>query len=70
MAYSLERSEVGETVRVFRDGERIGHFWPDPKSDGFAAFNVSSSKPIARPKSERGCVLKITGGEWDGAGEL
>jgi hypothetical protein len=70
MAYSLERSEVSGTVRVFRDGERIGHFWPDSLSNGFSAFSVNSSKPIARPKSERGCVLKITGGEWDGAGEL
>lgn len=70
MSYSLERHELSGKVSVFRDGEPIGHFWPDPLSNGFAAFRTTGSKPIARPKSERGCVLKITGGGWDGAGEL
>jgi len=68
--YSLKRNELSGTVHVFRDGERIGHLWPDPKSEGFAAFRVDSSKPIARPKTERTCVLKITKGEWDGGDQL
>ncbi len=68
--YSLDRSEIGGTVLIFRNGERIGHFWPDTRSNGFAAFVATSSKPIARPKTERTCVLKITRGEWDGADQL
>lgn len=70
MVYSLERSEVSGAVYVFRDGERIGHFWPDPRSDGFAAFVANRPTPIARPKTERTCVRKITGGEWDGGDQL
>lgn len=64
--YSLERHHLSGSVYVFRDGVRIGHFWPDPLSNGFAAFTPNRSKPIARPKSERVCILKITDGQWDG----
>lgn len=70
MAYSLERYPASGTVRVFRDGDQIGHFWPDARSNGFAAFRATSPKPIARPQTERTCVVKITGGEWDGAAQL
>lgn len=69
MPYSLERHELSGRVHVLRDGERIGHFWPDPKSDGLAAFVVGRSSAIAHPKTERTCIRKITGGEWDGTGE-
>lgn len=67
MTYSLERAP-GEwiNVKIFRDGERIGHYWDDPRSDGFAAFRSGNDRPIARPKSERGAILKITNGAWDG----
>ncbi len=68
--YSLERHSLGGSVRVFRDGEQIGHFWPDARSNGFAAFVATSPTPIARPKTERTCIVKITGGEWDGADQL
>ncbi|AIG78444.1 Hypothetical protein AJAP_28025 [Amycolatopsis japonica] len=69
MTHSLERLESG-TVLVFHDEERIGHYWPDPLSGGFAAFKSSaqSHRPIARPKSERACILSITDGAWDGEG--
>lgn len=52
--------------RVYRDGEVIGHFWEDPKSEGYAAFKSGQDKAVARPKTVRGCILKITDGEWSG----
>lgn len=59
--------EVYDTEgRVYRDGELIGWYREDPLSNGFAAFKASSPKPIARPKTERTCIRKITDGEWDG----
>ncbi|GAB3475369.1 hypothetical protein [Amycolatopsis cihanbeyliensis] len=69
--YTLDRG-TGDWVHgyVYREGEKIGWYWEDPLSNGFAAFRAGNPKPIARPKTERTCILKITGGEWDGDGAV
>jgi hypothetical protein len=50
---------------VYQDGVELGHFWED-KYPGYAVFRSGNSNPIARPKTVRGCVLKLTHGQWDG----
>lgn len=69
--YSLERAP-GEWVcaYVLLDGVRVGWYWEDKLSNGFAAFKYDRDKPIARLKSERGCISKITGGKWRGPDQM
>ncbi|MBE1467448.1 hypothetical protein H4W33_006460 [Kibdelosporangium phytohabitans] len=57
--YTVKRYETGGAV--YRNGERIGHYWKD-KWSGYAAFRSGLSKPVARPRTEAGCIRKLTGG--------
>jgi len=44
---------------------RIGTYWPD-KYGGYAVFRTGRATPIARRKTEAGCIRKLTDGAWDG----
>ncbi len=69
--YSLERGP-GDWIHayVLLNGERIGWYWADKLSNGFAAFTYDRDKPLARPKTERTCISKITGGKWNGPEDM
>lgn len=67
--YTLRKWEDaagGKNGEVFRNGESIGRYWPDKYDGLLSVFRAGRTTPVARLKTEAGCVRNLTGGEWNG----
>ena len=67
--YTLRRwvdGQGGKHGELFRNGEKIGHYWPDKYDDKLSVFRAGDSRAVARLKTEAGCVRNLTNGEWNG----
>lgn len=62
--FTLERDGAG-VGSVYRGGEKVGWYWED-KWGGYAVFLSGQSRPVARLRTEAGCIRRLTKGELTG----